>query len=462
MQKRTGFMLSGGLVLLGLALLGLSFYRPITIMNDGQKQTVQAIALTSGQALRSAGIALAPGDRLAPPEGNWLGWNSTIRIEHVRPVSFWIPGGIQSQALQSAERIPANLALQAGIKLFPGDVLRWNGQSVSLQEALPAAEAFILQYQPAVPLTIQENGQSRVFYSAAATVGEAIWQAGIRLDPQDRLSLSEETALDKPETVALQRAIPITIKADGQQFPVKSAAASVGQALAENGLSLQGLDYSIPPDDQPLPDANGTIRVVRVQEQIILQETSTPFQTVTVTDASLDLDQSKVVLVGQTGLQVSRVRVRYEDGKEVSRQTDSQWTAKAPVDQKVAYGTKLSTHSLQIPGGTVQYWKTMTVYATSYSPCNSGGGRCYPGTSLGLPVKRGVIAVTSAWYRYLAGTQVYIPGYGKAVIADIGAGIPGTAWIDLGFADSDYETWHQNVTIYFLNPAPTNLPWNIP
>jgi len=236
----------------------------------------------------------------------------------------------------------------------------------------------------------------------------------------------------------------------------------VGQALAENGLSLQGLDYSLPADNQQLKDSNRVIRVVRVQEELILQQTSIPFQTVTVADASLDLDQSQVIQAGQSGLQVSRIRIRYENGEEVLRQTDSQWIAKAPVTQKVAFGTRLAVKTLQIPGGSLQYWKSMTVYATSYSPCNSGGGRCYPGTSLGLPVKRGVIAVTSAWYRYLAGTQVYIPGYGKAVIADIGAGIPGTDWIDLGFTDSDYETWHQNVTIYFLTPAPSNLPWNIP
>jgi resuscitation-promoting factor RpfB len=461
MQKRTGTILSAGLVLAGLTLLSLSLYRPITIMNDGQKQIVETIALTTGQVLRSAGIVMGPGDQISPPDGQWLGWNSAIHINHARPINFWKGVGIQLQALQSAERIPANLALKAGIRLFPGDVIRWNGQSIPAEEPLLPAPAYILQYQPAFPVTIQENKHNQIIYSSAATIGQALWQAGFRLNPADRLSIPPETALDKAETLSLQRAVPINILADGRKVSVKSAAASVGEALAENGLSPQNLDYSAPPEDQPLP-ANGTIRVVRVHEDIVLQQTSIAFTNETVADPNLEMDQKKVIQAGQPGLQVTRVRIRYEDGQEVSHQTDSQWTAKEPVAQKVAYGTKLSVHSLQISGGTVEYWKTMTVYATSYSPCNSGGSRCYPGTSLGLPVKRGVIAVTSGWYRYLAGTQVYIPGYGKATIADIGAGIPGTDWIDLGFTDSDYETWHQNVTIYFLTPAPASTPWNLP
>ena len=461
MQKRTGTILSAGLVLAGLALIGLSLYRPITFIIDGQKQIVETLGLTTSQSLRSVGIEAGPADQLSPPSGKWLGLSSVIRIEHARTISFWKADGIQPPALQSAERIPANLALIAGIRLFPGDVIRWNGQSVPAEEPLLPAPAYHLQYQAAFPLTILEKGHTQVIFSAAATIGEALWQAGIRLNPQDRISIPSETALDKAQTLTLQRAVVLHITADGRQISAKSAAVNVGLALVENGLSLQGLDYSSPAEDQPLP-ASGAIRVVRVQEVIALQQSPIAFQNETSADANLELDQKKIIQAGQSGLQVTRIRIRYEDGKEISRHTDSQWTAKEPVAQKTAYGTKLSVHSLQISGGTVEYWKTMTVYATSYSPCNSGGGRCYPGTSLGLPVKRGVIAVTSAWYRYLAGTQVYIPGYGKATIADIGAGIPGTDWIDLGFTDSDYETWHQNVTIYFLTPAPASLPWNIP
>jgi 3D (Asp-Asp-Asp) domain-containing protein len=63
------------------------------------------------------------------------------------------------------------------------------------------------------------------------------------------------------------------------------------------------------------------------------------------------------------------------------------------------------------------------------------------------------------WYRYMVGSQVYIPGYGIATIADTGGGIPGRYWIDLGYEDHDYQSWHDWVTVYFLAPVPANPMW---
>jgi 3D (Asp-Asp-Asp) domain-containing protein len=79
-----------------------------------------------------------------------------------------------------------------------------------------------------------------------------------------------------------------------------------------------------------------------------------------------------------------------------------------------------------------------------------------------LTVRQGIVAVTRAWYSWMVGQRVYIPGYGIAVIADVGGGIPGRYWVDLGYNDDDFVSWHQNVTMYFLTPVPANIPWILP
>ena len=118
--------------------------------------------------------------------------------------------------------------------------------------------------------------------------------------------------------------------------------------------------------------------------------------------------------------------------------------------------------TLDTPSGPIEYWRAVTVYATSYSPCRSAADRCYYGTSSGLPVARGVIGVTRSWYNWFVGQRLYVPGYGTGVVADVGGGVPGEYWIDLGFTDADFEPWHQYVTIYFLTPVPENIPWILP
>ncbi len=447
------------MVLLGLALIYLGSLRAITLFVDGQPRVLYSRALFAGQVLNQAGIPLGPADRIFPQPEALLGWSPVIVLDRAAQVQVSSPAGLSLPVL-SRSRLPANLLLSAGSRLYPGDRIYWNGQALESTVQLPPAPAYTLQLQPAVPLELTENGRTETVYTSAPDLAGALWQAGIHPSYVDNLSSPLDALLGSSNTVRYNRAVPVTIQVGSRKLTARSAEQTVGQALAGVGIALQGMDYSIPAENEPIP-ADGAIQVVRVREEVQLKQTAVPFSNKYVDDPNTELDQKSIIEPGQIGIQVARVRVRYENGKEVSRQTEDEWTASEPKPQVIGRGAKISVKSVDTPGGPLEYWRSMTVYATSYSPCNSGADRCYSGTSLGLPVKRGVIGVTKEWYRLLAGSQVYIPGYGKAVIADIGAGIPGTNWIDLGFSDEEYEPWHQNVTIYFLTPAPST-PWTLP
>jgi len=468
-KKLLGFLISGVLILAGLGLVYVGVKRPITILVDGEPRQVWTRALTVTQALRETNITVRPTDQLAPAPDHWLGWSATIVLAPSRQVNLW-GGGIvpqpaqpaRQQAFWSVQRLPGNLLAEAGIRLYPGDQIFWQGLAVPPGQLLPSASGYALQYRSASPVSLEIDGSRVIFNSAAATLGQALWEQGDRYSEVDALSQWLEAPLPLVEPVSLEHAHPLTIQVDGQKISVYSAADTVGQALAQSGIALQGLDYSKPAEDQPLPQ-NGKIKVVRVQEQVTLEQTPIPIKTEYVADPKTELDQSSVVDAGQVGIQVTRQRVRYEDGQETEKTTDAQWVASQPRNRKVGYGTKVVIRNLDTPGGKIQYWRAITVYATAYSPCGLGNvAKCYYGTSLGLPVKRGVVAVLYSWYLLMAGQPVYVPGYGSAVIADVGGGIPGKNWIDLGFTDADLEEWHQNVILYFLTPVPANIPWILP
>jgi 3D (Asp-Asp-Asp) domain-containing protein len=133
-----------------------------------------------------------------------------------------------------------------------------------------------------------------------------------------------------------------------------------------------------------------------------------------------------------------------------------------PQDQVLGYGTQAVTKTLDTPDGTIEYYRAVPMFATSYSPCQQGLGRCSRSTSSGTPLQKGIVAVTLSWYRQFKGARLYIPGYGFGVIADVGGGIPGTYWIDLGYSEEDYVGWAQTVTVYFLTPAPASAPAILP
>ncbi len=459
------YKLPVGIAALLLVLAAAFLFRPIHIQDEDHIYSLGAFQhapmLKTGQVLEAAGLHLSPDDQVEPPLDSPVALDGEIHIRRAIRVRLWEAG--QLQEIRTFGRTPAEVLKSAGISLSATDRLLRAGLVLDLKAPLSPGNTEVWQIERPVPFDVLVDGQTKHILTFASTVAGALWDAGIILSPGDWLSSPPGEVLTKMgEKVALQRATPVLIQVEGHIIRASSAAATVGQALAESAVSLQGLDYSLPAEEQPLP-ADGVIRVVRVREELIFEQTLTPFDSKTQPDSEIELDQRKVVQAGQYGLKVNRYRVRYEDGQEVSRALDAGWTASEPQSQIVGVGTKAVPHTLDTPDGTIEYWRAVTVYATAYSPCRLGTpDHCSDTTASGAKLTKGIIAVSQSWYGLMAGQRVYIPGYGFAVIADTGGGIPGRRWIDLGYDDSNYVGGARTVTLYFLTPIPENVPWTLP
>jgi 3D (Asp-Asp-Asp) domain-containing protein len=256
--------------------------------------------------------------------------------------------------------------------------------------------------------------------------------------------------------ISLKTPRDLTLTVDGETRQIHSSAQTVGEALAEAGIPLLGLDYSLPAENDPLP-ADGQVRVVRVSESILLAQKPIPFENDFQASADVPLDQTQILQPGENGLNVQRIRIHYENGEEIARTTENETMVRPPQARILAYGTKVEVKTAVVDGVEIQYWRAVQMYATSYSPCRSGTEQCYPGTSSGKTVQRGVVGLRYSWYLNMQGQRLYIPGYGFASVEDVCGGCLGKPWIDLGFSDNDFEPWHNWVTVYFLAPVPANV-----
>jgi resuscitation-promoting factor RpfB len=461
MKKPHLTLAAAGMMILGLALLYTGSLRPVIIVDNGETQTVYTRALTTAQVLLEAGLALGPEDQITPLPDAFLGWNGSIVIARASQVQIWTGDSQLSPPILTTEETAGNILAESGVRLYPGDTILLDGLPLDPDEPLEPGETYLLQVQPAQPITLEEDGRQETIYSTESTVSGALWSMGVRLSSVDLLSVDPGEALDETEPIVLTRARPVTIQSGEREVVVSTASERVGAILAEAGISLQNLDYSIPGEDELLPD-DRTIRVVRVHEDVVLEQTTEPFETEYVPDPETELDQRSVIEPGQYGIRVTRLRVRYEDGQEVSRQQEDEWVASEPKKQVMGYGTKVVVRTLDTPSGPIEYWRAVTVYATSYSPCRLGVDRCSNITASGRLLEHGIVAVNRAWYSWMRGQSVFVPGYGRAVVADTGGGVPGKYWIDLGYSDDDYQGWHHNVTLYFLTPVPPTIPWILP
>lgn len=368
--------------------------------------------------------------------------------------------------ITTTERTPTQILSAAKVTLGPDDRLLYLGSPAPLDIALPTASSYTLVVRRAIALTLIAPDGQKTIQTSALTIGHALAEAGYTLYAADRLDPPAETPIQAPLTVTYQPSQALTVTVDGTQIQIRSAASSVGQALAEAGLPLIGLDSSLPPENDPLP-ADGKIRVVRVVESVALIQKTLPFSTRTEPSADLELDQQALLQGGEPGLDVTRVRSRSEDGMQVSQKTESESIVRPPQDRIIGYGTKIVIRTIEVDGHTIQYWRALRLYATNYSPCRSTGepGKCYYGTSSGMPVQKGVVGMAYSWYLLFGFEHLYIPGYGYAVVGDSGRP-PDHYWVDQGWSEEEWSANPDKVngwtTVYFLTPVPANPGYILP
>lgn len=373
--------------------------------------------------------------------------------------------GETTLTVTSAERIPNVILQEAGISLQPEDRVWVNGILHKLDEEFSASGLVQLQIRRAMTIRLVMPQGEQTIRSSALTAGDVLKEAGYEIGINDEVNPPLSAPIVDSLTIEFSPARELTISSGESLLTIRSAARTVGEALAEAGIPLMGLDVSSPAENEALP-ADGQIRVTRVTESISVELESIPFETETTISDDVAFGDSEVLQPGVNGVTMIRTRVRYENGVEVSREVEGETVLQEPQTQIVASGSKIV---LEPVGGEIpyQYWFATQMYASWYSPCNSGTGGCSYGTASGARAGYGVVAVDYAYYSYLAGMRVYIPGYGVATIGDTGGGpiietqlgVPRYQWIDLGYDDNNIGGLSGWVTVYFLEPAPAEIPY---
>ena len=360
----------------------------------------------------------------------------------------------QTITLQTSERVPSALLDQAEITLNANDRVLLNGLPTSLDQSI-TDPPITLQIRRAIPLTIITPDGEQQIQSSAFTIGEALGEASVWLRAGDKVN----SPLNSPVSNALLSILPsreLAITSNGKTTSILSSAQTVGEALAKAGIPLIGLDYSQPAENEPIP-SDGQIRVVHVTESMQLAQRPIPFESELQASADVPLDTTQILQPGEPGLNVQRIRIRYEDGEEISRVTEDETLVRPPKTRILAYGMKIEVKTATVDGVQIEYWRAVQMYATSYSPCRSGTDQCYPGTSSGKSLRKGMVGLRYSWYLTMQGQQLYVPGYGFGSVEDVCGGCVGRPWIDLGFSDNNFEPWHSWVTVYFLTPVPANV-----
>lgn len=188
-------------------------------------------------------------------------------------------------------------------------------------------------------LTLVVDGQPRTIWVTAASVDEALDQVGLR---ESGLELSASRSRGIPvEGFTLRVSTPkrVTLTLDGTTRTLTTSAPTVRDALVEAGVVLDRDDRLSASRTQRLREGQA-IRAVRVTVQRVRERVAVPFRTERRADASLSKGSTKVVTTGRAGAVVNTVERVLADGALEKTTVLSTDRVSEPVTQVVAVGTK--------------------------------------------------------------------------------------------------------------------------
>ena len=188
-------------------------------------------------------------------------------------------------------------------------------------------------------LQLVVDGTPETVWVTAASVDEALDQVGL---VQRGLALSASRSRDIPlDGMSLAVSTPkrFTVEVDGRSMARTTTAATVGDALAQAGVTLDGDDRLS--HDRAVALVDGlAVHVVRVTRDHVHREIAVPNATERREDAGLLEGRTRVVTAGREGL-VRRTFARtFLDGELASSTAFKSETVATPVTRVIAVGTK--------------------------------------------------------------------------------------------------------------------------
>jgi len=245
-----------------------------------------------------------------------------VALDRARPVSVQADG--QTRIVRTTHTRPTDVLNAAGVTLSPDDTIVINGIPFALRErALTdwAANINQIQVYRAVDITVIDGDTRRTVRTTGPTVGEALYGAGITVYLADSVVPDASTPVSDDLTVTIQRAVAARVVVDGATIETRTLSPDVAGLLANAGIALLGMDYSIPNEDSPVR-RDMTVRVIRVHEAVESTIEPVPFGMIAEADPQLELDQIRLLQPGEPGIRRRDVRVRYENGVPISQEED--------------------------------------------------------------------------------------------------------------------------------------------
>lgn len=189
------------------------------------------------------------------------------------------------------------------------------------------------------PLDITVDGRRRRVWTTARTVDVALSQLGVRARGAYLSASRDEPIGRRGLGLDVRTERSVTFRADGQERTVRTRAATVREAVAEAGITLHDGDTtSVDLDGFPLDGQR--VEVTRISSHQEVREETVPYHTERRPDPSMRRGATAVDVPGRPGLRRTTYVWLTVNGVRQQRRRVASETLHQPVTRVVRFGTR--------------------------------------------------------------------------------------------------------------------------
>ncbi|MDT9692155.1 ubiquitin-like domain-containing protein [Streptomyces sp. P9(2023)] len=202
---------------------------------------------------------------------------------------------------------------------------------------LASGDEVVVRYGRPVALTL--DGQRRQVWTTARTVDAALRQLGVRAEGAF-LSVSRAAPISRRGlALDVRTERTVTLLADGRERTLRTNAATVREAVEEAGITLSGQDTTSVPADS-FPRDGQTITVLRITGTQEIREEPIPYAVERTRDPELFAGTEVVERQGVQGVRRVTYTLRTVNGVRQKPRKTGEEIVREPVTQRVKVGTR--------------------------------------------------------------------------------------------------------------------------
>ncbi|MFD9535538.1 ubiquitin-like domain-containing protein [Streptomyces sp. NPDC060010] len=298
----------------------------------GPTPTLVEPASTRSRSRRSTGTAADTWRRIVPQAlvVAFLAGGTTAFVAADKSVRLTVDG-VPRSLHTFADGVDELLAAE-GLGVGPHDLV-----APARGSALDDGEDVVVRYGRPLRLTL--DGERRQVWTTSRTVEGALRQLGIRAEGA-HLSAPRTTPVPRSGlTLDVRTERGVTFLADGRETTVRTNAATIQEALDQAGISLHGQDStSVPPT--AFPRDGQIVTVLRITGTREVREERIPYEIEWVRDDDLFAGTEVVERVGRPGTRRVTYGRRIVNGVRQKPRRLADEIVRAPLNRLVKVGTK--------------------------------------------------------------------------------------------------------------------------